>query len=340
MSAFSFPLNYEFQEPDNRDYTISYDDNQGFLTSSTGDYLEASTISYSFVITDLSNIKILNQGPIGTCVPNAYALTMSIIATDVSFMSRLYLYTNARILSAIPINKDTGVTIRKAGNAIIKHGSSPEATWQYYPVNSFPRFPDFKTYHDASLISGFSYYFPTTKDTISLKQILVTYNTPIIFGIRLYDSFYSSYVSTYGVVPVPNTGREKFRGGHCMTIVGYDDMVNGGSFIAANSWGNTWGYKGFAYLPYSYVTNSRLCNDFCVVKLDASHNRLPTTNLAPVIPLFPMPPQTFYPNPIVRPMPRQVPAPSKQAIIDAVNAYNASIRNKKQNKKTLILKNK
>jgi hypothetical protein len=338
MSVLSVQLNYEFQEPDSRDYTIAYDDNLGLLSTSTGLILEASDLSYSFAVTDLSNINILSQGPIGTCVPNAYALTMSILATDVSFMSRLYLYTNARILSAIPINKDTGVTIRKAGNAIVKHGSSPEATWQYYPTNSFPRFPDFKTYHDASLISGFSYYFPLTTDPISLKQLLIlNRGTPIIFGIRLYDSFFSNYVSTYGIVPVPNVAYEKPRGGHCMTIVGYDDMVNGGSFIAANSWGNTWGYKGFAYIPYSYIANPRLCGDFCIVKLNTVHPRLPFVTKPPVIPMFPSPPPPpFYPN--VRPTPKPAAGPSKQSIIDAINAYNASLRNKKQNKNKLILK--
>jgi hypothetical protein len=224
----------------------------------------------------------------------------------------------------------------------VKHGSSPEAVWQYYPVNSFPRFPDFKTYKDASLVSGFNYYFPVTSDPISLKQILVTYKTPIIFGIKLYDSFYTSYVSSYGVVPHPDVSHENLRGGHCMTIVGYDDMVNGGSFIVANSWGNTWGYKGFAYIPYTYIGNRFLCNDFCVVSFTPVHPRLPFATKAPVTPLFPTPPPPpVYPNVKPRPGPGPAPAPNRQAIIDAVNAYNASLQKKKQNnKKKLILKNR
>jgi len=337
MSALSVQLNYEFQEPDSRDYTMTYDEAQGILTTSTGTVLEASDLSYSFVITDLSNINILTQGPIGTCVANAYALTMSILATDVSFMSRLYVYTNARILSAVPISKDTGVTIRKGAHAIVKHGSCPEVTWPYYPINSFPRFPDFKTYHDASLISGFNYYFPVTSDPISLKQILLTFKTPIIFGIKLYDSFFSNYVSSYGVVTVPNMSYEKFRGGHCMTIVGYDDMVNGGSFIVANSWGASWGYKGFAYIPYSYMANPRLCCDFCVVNFTSVHPRLPFATKAPLTPLFPFPPPPIYPNVNPTPKPAPGPGPSRQAIIDAINAYNASLQKKKHNKKKLII---
>lgn len=53
------------------------------------------------------------------------------------------------------------------------------------------------------------------------------------------------------------------RGGHCMTIVGYDDNiwidVNGngqvdqgerGAFLIANSWGSDWGNKGFIWISY------------------------------------------------------------------------------------------
>lgn len=65
-----------------------------------------------------------------------------------------------------------------------------------------------------------------------------------------------------------------YNGGHCITIVGYDDDVwidvngNGvvdsgekGAFLVANSWGNDWGNNGFvwisydAFLPTSAVKN-------------------------------------------------------------------------------------
>ena len=36
-----------------------------------------------------------------------------------------------------------------------------------------------------------------------------------------------------------------------MTIVGYDDTVNGGSFRIVNSWGTDWGDNGYAWIRYS-----------------------------------------------------------------------------------------
>ena len=40
------------------------------------------------------------------------------------------------------------------------------------------------------------------------------------------------------------------RSGHAMTIVGYDDFVNGGSVLVANSWGTQWGNRGFLWIKY------------------------------------------------------------------------------------------
>ena len=46
----------------------------------------------------------------------------------------------------------------------------------------------------------------------------------------------------------PNTA----RGGHAVAIVGYTED----HFIVRNSWGETWGDKGFAYASYSYAQDA------------------------------------------------------------------------------------
>jgi C1A family cysteine protease len=38
-------------------------------------------------------------------------------------------------------------------------------------------------------------------------------------------------------------------------------------FLCANSWGNSWGAKGYFYLPYKYVTDSTLASDFCTLTI-------------------------------------------------------------------------
>ena len=57
--------------------------------------------------------------------------------------------------------------------------------------------------------------------------------------------------------PAPN---EELLGGHAILVVGYDDSIQ--RFICQNSWGISWGDKGFFYMPYSYFSNANLADDF------------------------------------------------------------------------------
>jgi hypothetical protein len=98
----------------------------------------------------------------------------------------------------------------------------------------------------------------------------------IIFGIFLYESFFTKEVASNGLVPVPNTVTEKQQGGHCMHIVGWLTLNNTLYFICRNSWGKGWGNNGdanprwpfnfvndgsnggFCYIPVSYILNTNV----------------------------------------------------------------------------------
>jgi C1A family cysteine protease len=43
------------------------------------------------------------------------------------------------------------------------------------------------------------------------------------------------------------------RGGHAVAVVGYR---KDGRFIVRNSWGTSWGVKGFGYVKPSYIADS------------------------------------------------------------------------------------
>lgn len=58
--------------------------------------------------------------------------------------------------------------------------------------------------------------------------------------------------------------KEKFEGGHAVMAVGYDDETE--RFIVRNSWGADWGQNGYFTMPYEYVENRKLADDFWTIR--------------------------------------------------------------------------
>jgi C1A family cysteine protease len=79
----------------------------------------------------------------------------------------------------------------------------------------------------------------------------------------VYESFESDAVAQSGVVPMPSSG-EKVLGGHCMLVVGYDASAR--VFIVRNSWGKSWGMKGYCTMPFEYLLNTNLASDFWTLR--------------------------------------------------------------------------
>jgi C1A family cysteine protease len=87
---------------------------------------------------------------------------------------------------------------------------------------------------------------------------------PFVFGFMVYESFESPTVDETGKIPMPST-TEKALGGHAMCAVGYNDTDK--RFLIRNSWGTDWGMNGYGTIPYDYLTNRNLSDDFWTVIL-------------------------------------------------------------------------
>ena len=85
-----------------------------------------------------------------------------------------------------------------------------------------------------------------------------------MFGFTVYESFESQQVAQTGVMTMP-APKEKVVGGHAVLAVGYDDASQ--RFIIRNSWGPGWGQKGYFTMPYAYITESNLADDFWTIRL-------------------------------------------------------------------------
>lgn len=72
---------------------------------------------------------------------------------------------------------------------------------------------------------------------------------PCMLGFIVAESFYSPKGDVWKEASTDD-GPTGQHGRHAMCIVGYDDNKHGGAFRVLNSWGSTWGDKGYIWIPY------------------------------------------------------------------------------------------
>lgn len=77
---------------------------------------------------------------------------------------------------------------------------------------------------------------------VSKVKKAIANKNPVVIGLSRYNKLTLDHTYTW----IPNSGTK----GHAMVVVGYDNYKNGGSFEVMNSWGNTWGNKGFLWIKY------------------------------------------------------------------------------------------
>ena len=272
----SYKLNYIFQKKDVRDHTFTQHnelENTFILktqkNTDTNKGINTNVLKINlYKISPINQLNILDQGPIGSCVSNAFALNIKFITKN-NNLCRLLLYALCRIKDYSPLSDDAGTTVRPAGSTILNYGTCPEILYPYNSTNvaNYRLLPPLVAFKNSNIFKSFSYTFVVQGVNYlnNIKAVLINYNIPIIFGFMVYDSFMTSSVAKTGLVPMPNLNTEKIQGGHCMNIIGYDDDKQ--LFICANSWGVGWGDKGFCYMPYAYIINTSLASDLCFLTI-------------------------------------------------------------------------
>src|SRR2546430_246987 len=76
--------------------------------------------------------------------------------------------------------------------------------------------------------------------------------------------YYNERSIERGVLQMPKP-REGVVGGHAVLAVGYDDKTE--RFVVRNSWGSSWGKRGYFTMPYSYLLTDNLSDDFWTIRL-------------------------------------------------------------------------
>jgi C1A family cysteine protease len=209
---------------------------------------------------------VYDQGELGSCTANAIGAAVEFDRKKQGLKdfipSRLFIYYNERVMEHT-VYEDAGAMIRDGIKSVSKLGVPPETDWPYN-VARFTQKPPVAAYKDAIIDRALS-YARVTRDLTQMKQCLAM-GYPFTLGFSVYDSFQSKEVAKTGIVPMPKLD-ENLLGGHAVLCVGYDDPS--GRFIVRNSWGKGWGTNGSGYftMPYTYLLDANLSDDFWVIKL-------------------------------------------------------------------------
>ena len=213
------------------------------------------------------------QGQLGSCTGNSIAAAIQFErmkqgiagAADPDFVpSRMFIYYNERVMDGT-ISEDSGAQIRDGIKSVATLGVCFEGganQWAYDPITKFADKPPEACYETAlkDKVVQYSRLVPVLGQ---LKGCLAS-GFPFVFGFTVYESFESPSVANSGVVPMP-AANEHTLGGHAVMAVGYDDATS--SFIIRNSWGKDWGKDGYCTMPYNYLTESNLSDDFWTIRL-------------------------------------------------------------------------
>ncbi len=208
---------------------------------------------------------VYDQGQLGSCTANAIGAAVEFDERkqkmkSIFTPSRLFIYYNERVIEGT-VSSDSGAQIRDGIKSVAKQGDCPEPMWPY-DIAMFAVRPPAACFRKAIQHTAVLYQRVSRIPT-QMKGCLAS-GYPFVFGFSVYESFMSQSVATSGHASMPGPN-EKLEGGHAVLAVGYDDHNQW--FIVRNSWGTGWGMKGYFTMPYAYLTDQNLSDDFWTIRV-------------------------------------------------------------------------
>lgn len=184
--------------------------------------------------------------------------------------SRLFIFYNT--LASMHVRNITskdGANLRAALKAVARHGVCPEKDWPFSLTRAaMAKKPNLRAYHLAEhhklkryerIVMGKR----SRSEFLRLMKSRLAEGFPFVFSFLVHESFESAHVAKTGVMPMPKRG-ERLRGWHAVMAVGYDDRHQ--RMLVRNSWGWSWGIKGYFWMPYDYISNARMTADFWTIR--------------------------------------------------------------------------
>ena len=141
-----------------------------------------------------------------------------------------------------------GILFEEAAGALKQNGQPAETEWPYNTTQPDPWIaPAVTTRWHGTLEHA-------RTDPITSIVELVKRGRPVALGIRLSSAF---------LAPLPDNnsipGAGSSFGGHAVLVVGLGrDAANEQYFLIRNSWGQTWGERGYAWLAADYLLDKHI----------------------------------------------------------------------------------
>jgi len=223
-------------------------------------YVETFLPSYK------NNQLILNQGTEGACTGFGLAATINYLIwndeirakqQDPNFnlrvdinridikdvlVSERMLYHMARVYDEWDGEDYSGSSCRGAMKGWHRHGVCKKSLWEYDTKNGQFLVPKDGWATDALASPLGAYYRINHKSVVDMQAAISEVGAIYCSG----DVHEGWWLKQSASLPVMDIS-DKMVGGHAFCMIGYNEQ----GFIVQNSWGDTWGWNGFAVLQYA-----------------------------------------------------------------------------------------
>lgn len=223
---------------------------------------------------------VYDQGSEGSCTSHAGCACRTMLTGNKEIdLSRAFLYYQERVLEGTA-DQDSGASMRSICKATQKFGICPTEDMPYIPG-------EYQTPPSEQAVSNAKEYTITDYKRVNgidqVKAAVALRSQPVLIGMPVYESMESTETAQTGILPMPGPNEKKL-GNHAVLVVGYSDQMtqkrkcifqwfldlfnrsqpSSGYFIVRNSWGESWGDKGYFRMPYEYF--NKYAFDFWIME--------------------------------------------------------------------------
>lgn len=207
---------------------------------------------------------VYDQGQLGSCTANAIGGVVQhqqMVQGEPEGQhvpSRLFIYYGERVIeNSVPY--DAGAEIRDGMKVVATLGSPFEEIWPY-DISKFAEQPPQAAFDEAKKYMALKY--ARVRQTQNYIKAAIANRHAIAFGFIVYSSF--EQIGSDGMMPIPQPD-ESQEGGHAVVAMGYNET----HVEVRNSWSPQWGDKGYFWMPWSFILDKTMCNDFWTISLES-----------------------------------------------------------------------